>query len=99
MYMEMQLHQLLDLQRADLCELYLDATRSVLKKPPAIKHQILYYALCTKVPSDLCIIPITKMLTSDQSIHTISHWLALLSRDMFRVTRHHLKPQKIECVA
>lgn len=98
MYTEEQLHLLWSLQRAGSCELQLDANGSVVMEPILTEDPILYYALCTKPSPGLsCILPITEMLTANQTTPNLLHWLASLVHDAVSVTGHYPKPQTIEC--
>lgn len=76
--------------------LYLDATGTVVSKPPNSRN-VLYYALCMPMegPSP-AVIPVAEMITSDQTSVNIQNWLLCLSYDCMAMFNKELKPIKVE---
>ncbi|KAL0993878.1 hypothetical protein UPYG_G00115090, partial [Umbra pygmaea] len=78
-----------------LC-LYLDATGTVVAKPPNAKN-VLYYALCMPLEFPKpTVVPLAEMITSDQTSVNIQNWLNCLSRDYTSIYKKEFTPTKVE---
>lgn len=75
---------------------YLDATGTVVSKPPN-SGNVLYYALCMPMEGlSPTVLPVSEMITSDQTSVNIQNWLNCFCRDYMSMFKQELKPIKVE---
>ena len=96
LYSEEQILLLRHLQKQNLT-FHLDATGSVVRKLEKFQDNILYYALSVQHPeSSVSPIPLSEMISSQQTNVEISHFLKQWLYDVKKVTNNEVTPNQIE---
>lgn len=74
------------MQKKEQVTIHIDATGSVVHRPPSAQKRILYYAGAVKVNDDSPIIPILEMISSQHDVFAIGMWLVSFSAYRAAVT-------------
>lgn len=94
LFTEKQIKYLLSLKGPIFC--YLDATGSIVAKPPNVSKQIYYYAMVLPGCENYTAIPVAEFISSEHKTVFINFFLSLFRDNMNQITSRHPVIDKIE---